>query len=59
MKCPVCESENNHVVDSRQKGKIRRRSYLCHTCWTRFYTSERVTNWNSRKHKQEDKHDEH
>lgn len=44
MKCPICGSDNNHVIDSRpaeDDNSIRRRR-ICDDCKKRFTTYEKI-----------------
>lgn len=40
MKCPRCGAENNHVIDSRDKGDYQKRRRRCRECHTVFKTYE-------------------
>ena len=40
MKCPYCNSANNHVIDSRAAGAHTRRRRHCENCGKNFGTYE-------------------
>lgn len=40
VKCPGCESEYNHVIDSRPSGDLIRRRRECEKCGNTFSTIE-------------------
>lgn len=40
MICRKCNSPNTYVVNSREKGSLRRRRYRCDACGERFTTLE-------------------
>lgn len=40
MKCANCKSTNTAVVDTYEKGCVRRRRYKCRDCGSRFNTLE-------------------
>lgn len=42
MKCPICESNDLKVVDSRIKANGIQRRRECQHCLTRFNTYERI-----------------
>lgn len=44
MRCPVCGTANNHVIDSRpaESGRAIRRRRECDACQHRFTTYERL-----------------
>jgi transcriptional regulator NrdR family protein len=42
MKCPVCDSKNLAVLNSRRVGKGIRRLRECQECLTRFHTHESI-----------------
>ena len=51
MKCPICQSEDHKVIDSRRKenGIFRRRE--CLSCGFRFNTVENIFNGEKKKRK--------
>ena len=44
MKCPYCEQDTNHVIDSRsvEETNAIRRKRICDNCGRRFTTFERI-----------------
>jgi transcriptional repressor NrdR len=44
MRCPSCNEDDNHVIDSRltEGGRAIRRRRLCQVCGRRFTTKERI-----------------
>lgn len=42
MKCPYCDSDDSHVIDTRSSGERIRRRRECVSCHRRFTTYERV-----------------
>lgn len=42
MKCPYCDFDDSHVIDTRSSGERIRRRRECASCHKRFTTYERV-----------------
>lgn len=42
MKCPICQKDNNRIVESKKRDQDRTRIYSCQYCGGKFKTKETI-----------------
>lgn len=42
MNCPICQKDDNRIVDSKKRDRDRTRIYSCRYCGGKFKTKETI-----------------
>lgn len=42
MKCPICQKDDNKIVETKKDNKDRTRIYICRYCGGKFKTKETI-----------------
>ena len=42
MNCPICQKDDNRIVDSKKREQQRTRTYSCRNCGGKFKTKETI-----------------